>query len=86
MLKTTNVTNLRSELSSYLKDLDDGPVLILSHSRPAAVLIEAEMFDSLVEKIELLEDIVDGRRAIAEIREDPDLAVEAKEVFERLGH
>jgi prevent-host-death family protein len=86
MLKTTNVTNLRSELSSYLKDLDDGPVLILSHSRPAAVLIEAEMFDSLVEKIELLEDIVDGRRAIAEIREDPDLAVDAEEVFERLGH
>ena len=86
MLKTTNVTNLRAELSSYLKDLDDGPVLILSHSRPAAVLIEAEMFDSLVEKIELLEDIVDGRRAIAEIREDLDLAVDAEEVFERLGH
>jgi len=86
MLKTTSVTNLRSELSSYIKDLDDGPVLILSHSRPAAVLIEAEMFDSLVEKIELLEDIVDGRRAIAEIREDLDLAVDAEEVFERLGH
>ena len=86
MLKTTSVTNLRSELSSYIKDLDDGPVLILSHSRPAAVLIEAEMFDSLIEKIELLEDIVDGRRAIAEIREDPDLAVDAEEVFKRLGH
>ena len=86
MLKTTNVTNLRSELSSYLKDLDDGPVLILSHSRPAAVLIEAEMFEALVEKIELLEDIIDGRRIIAEIREDPDLMVDAEEVFERLDH
>ena len=86
MLKTTNVTNLRSELSSYLKDLNDGPVLILSHSRPAAVLIEAEMFDALVEKIELLEDIIDGRRIIAEIREDPDLVVDAEEVFERLDH
>ena len=86
MLKTTNVSNLRSELSSFLKDLDDGPVLILSHSRPAAVLIEAETFDAIVEKIELLEDIIDGRRAIAEIREDPDLKVDAEEVFERLGH
>jgi prevent-host-death family protein len=86
MLKTTNVTKLRSDLSSFLKDLDDGPVLIFSHSRPAAVLIEAEMFDALVEKIELLEDIIDGRRAIAEIRADPDLVVDAEEVFERLGH
>ena len=86
MLKTTNVTKLRSDLSSYLKDLDDGPVLILSHSRPTAVLIEAEMFDALVEKIELLEDIIDGRRAIAEIRADSDLVVDAEEVFERLGH
>jgi prevent-host-death family protein len=86
MLKTTNVTKLRSDLSSFLKDLDDGPVLILSHSRPAAVLIEAEMFDALVEKIELLEDIIDGRRSIAEIRADPELVVDAEEVFERLGH
>jgi prevent-host-death family protein len=86
MLKTTSVTKLRSDLSSFLKDLDDGPVLILSHSRPTAVLIEAEMFDALVEKIELLEDIIDGRRAIAEIRADPGLVVDAEEVFERLGH
>ena len=86
MFKTTNVSNLRSDLSSILKDLDEGPVLILSHSRPAAVLIEPELFDALVEKIELLEDIVDGRRAIADYRTDPDLVVDAEEVFERLGH
>ena len=49
MLRTTNVSNLRSDLSSFLKDLDAGPVLILSHSRPTAVLIEPEMFDALVE-------------------------------------
>ncbi len=86
MLKTTNVSNLRSDLSSLLKDLDKGPVLVLSHSRPAAVLVEPEMFDALVEKIDLLEDILDGRRVIAEYRADPDLVVDAEEVFERLGH
>ncbi len=85
MLRTTNVSNLRSDLSSLLKDLDEGPILVLSHSRPTAVLVEPEMFDALVEKIELLEDIVDGRRVIAEYRADPDLAVDAEEVFERLG-
>lgn len=86
MLRTTNVSNLRSDLSSFLKDLDEGPILILSHSRPTAVLIEPEMFDALVEKIELLEDLVDGRRAIDDYRADPDQAVDAEEVFERLGH
>jgi len=44
------------------------------------------MFDALVEKIELLEDLVDGRRAIAEYRADPDLALDAEDIFERLGH
>jgi len=86
MIRTTNVSNLRSDLSSFLKDLDEGPVLILSHSRPTAVLVEPEMFDALVEKIELLEDLVDGRRAIDDYRADPDQAVDAEEVFERLGH
>lgn len=86
MIRTTNVSNLRSDLSSFLKDLDEGPVLVLSHSRPKAVLIEPELFEALVEKIELLEDLVDGRRAIADYRADPDLAVDAEEVFERLGH
>ena len=86
MFKTTNVSNLRSDLSSYLKNLDEGPVLILSHSRPAGLLIEPEMFDALMEKIELLEDIIDGRRAIADYRADPDLVVDAEKVFERLGH
>jgi len=50
------------------------------------VLVEPEMFDALVEKIELLEDLVDGRRAIDDYRADPDQAVDAEEVFERLGH
>ena len=68
MLRTTNVSTLRTDLSSFLSDLEDGPVLILSHSTPKAVLIDPDLFDSLVEKVELLEDIVDGRRAISEYR------------------
>jgi len=86
MLRTTTVTQLRSELSSHLKDLSEGPVLVLSRSRPAAVLLEPEMFESLVEKIELLEDLVEGRRAIDEYLRDKTAAVEAEEVFEHLGH
>ena len=86
MLRTTNVSTLRTDLSSFLSDLEDGPVLILSHSTPKAVLIDPDLFDSLVEKVELLEDIVDGRRAISEYQSDPKNVLDAEEVFERLGY
>jgi PHD/YefM family antitoxin component YafN of YafNO toxin-antitoxin module len=85
MLRSTNVSSLRSDLSSFLKELDEGPMLVLSHSRPVAVMIEPEMFEALMEKIELLEDIVDGRRAIADYRQHPDQIINAEEAFQRLG-
>ena len=85
MLRTTTVTELRSELSSLLNSLQEGPLLVLSHSKPRAMLIEPEEFDSLLERIEYLEDLVDGRQAVAEYLEDPEVALDAEEVFERIG-
>ncbi len=85
MLRTTTVTELRSELASLLNSLQEGPILVLSHSKPTAMLIEPEEFDSLVERIEYLEDLLDGRQAVAEYREDPAVALDAEEVFERIG-
>ena len=69
MLRTTTVTQLRAELASLLESLQEGPLLVLSHSKPAAILIEPEMFESLVERVEFLEDLFDGRQAIAEYLE-----------------
>ena len=86
MLKTTTVSELRADLAELIKNLAEGPLLVLSRSRPAAVLVEPEMFDAIVEKCELLEDLVDGRRAISDYIKDRSIAVDAEEVFERLGH
>lgn len=86
MLKTTNVSTLRNDLSTFLNELENGPVLILSHSKPRAVLVDPDVYESLVEKVELLEDIVDGRRVISDYRSDPSIALDAEEVFERLGY
>jgi len=86
VLRTATVTELRAELSSYLEGLKEGPLLVLSHSRPAAVVLEPEMYEALLEKLELLEDILDGRRVIAEYMKDTSVVVDAEEVFERLGH
>lgn len=85
MIKTTTVTKLRSELASLLENLQDGPLLVLSHSKPAAVLIEPELFESLLERVEYLEDLLDGRQAIADYLDDPTVVLDAEEVFERIG-
>jgi prevent-host-death family protein len=86
MLRTINVSTLRNELSSLLSNLENGPILVLSQSRPKAVLMDPDMFYSLVEKVEMLEDLVDGRREISEYRTDPTSFLDAEDVFERLGH
>ena len=85
MYKTTTVSELRSDLAALIKSLDDGPIVVLSHSRPAAVLIDPELFESLLEKCELIEDLMGGRRVLSEYIEDRTSAVDAEEVFERLG-
>ncbi|MEW6567789.1 MAG: type II toxin-antitoxin system prevent-host-death family antitoxin [Chloroflexota bacterium] len=85
MPKTTTVTELRADLAGHLRQLREGPLLVLSHSRPAAVLVEPEVFDAMIERLELLEDLLEGRRAVAQYLEDPGTAVEAEEVFGRLG-
>jgi len=85
MFRTTTVTELRADLSSIIANLEDGPLLVLSHSKPKAVLIEPELFDNLIERVELLEDLLDGRQALAEYIQNPAIALDAEEVFERIG-
>ena len=85
MFRTTTVSQLRADLSSLLSSLDEGPLIVLSHSKPKAMLIDPELFDNLVERIELLEDLLDGQRAVTEYLADPDIAVDAEKVFERIG-
>ncbi len=84
MFRTATVTELRSDLSTFISKLEDGPLLVLSHSKPKAMLIEPELFDNLIERVELLEDLLDGRQVIAEYLEDPEVAINAEEVFERI--
>jgi len=85
MFKTTTVSELRSDLATLIKSLDDGPIVVLSHSRPAAVLVDPELFETLLEKCELIEDFMDGRRVLSEYMRDRTSVVDAEEVFDRLG-
>ncbi len=49
------------------------------------MLIEPAEYDRLLDRVEHLEDVLDGRLAVAEYLEDQDVATDAEEVFERLG-
>jgi len=72
-------------MASLLDSLEDGPLLGLSHGKPAAVLVEPEQFRNLIERIEQLEYLLDGRQAVADYKENPGTAVDAEEVFERIS-
>jgi hypothetical protein len=39
----------------------------------------------MLERLELLEDLLDGRRAVAQYIDDPTSALDAEEVFGKLG-
>jgi len=49
------------------------------------MLIEPEEFDRLIKRVEFLEDLLDGRRAVAEYLEDPFVAADAEEMLGRIG-
>jgi PHD/YefM family antitoxin component YafN of YafNO toxin-antitoxin module len=85
VLRTASVSELRSDLSAFISKIDKGPIVVMSRSHPAAVLLDPSVFDALIENAETLEDILDGRTALARYAASPDTAVDAEEVFTRLG-
>ncbi|MFQ5923889.1 MAG: type II toxin-antitoxin system Phd/YefM family antitoxin [Anaerolineales bacterium] len=86
MLRTATATDLRNQLSSHLEALKQGPLLVTLRGRPAAVLLEPESYRALVEKLELLLEVVEAPLAIDSYYQDASTVVDAEEAFERLGH
>jgi len=86
MLKTASVTQLRADLAAYLERVDEGPVVVMSRSQPAAVLLDPQVYESLVETAQTLEDVLDGLAGLERYAAEPGAAVDAEEVFARLGH
>ena len=84
MLKTTSVTRLRAELATYLEQVAEGPVVVVSRSQPAAVLLDPRVYEALVETAQTLEDVLDGIAGLARYAAEPEVAVDAEEVFARV--
>lgn len=83
--KLATISELRSNLARHIEELESGPLMLIQRSRPAGYLVEAQQFEDLINRIEDLEDLVEGMVTLQEILADPDSLVDAEEVFEELG-
>ncbi len=67
-MKTEIVTRLKREATKILADLHETkePVLITEHGKPSAYLIDVEDYEMLQIRVQILEGIARGERAILE--------------------
>jgi len=64
------VTELKRHATRIIEQLDESrtPLLITERGRAAAVMLDVESYRSMLRKLELLEGIARGERAIADGR------------------
>ena len=69
-MRTELVTTLKRQATELLSELerDREPILITQHGLPSAYLVDVETFEALQGRIDLLEGIARGERAIEEGR------------------
>ncbi|MEQ9106290.1 MAG: type II toxin-antitoxin system Phd/YefM family antitoxin [Limnobacter sp.] len=67
-MKVELVTNLKRQATRILSDLHNTkePVLITEHGKPSAYLVDVEHYAFMQKRLELLEALASGERAIFE--------------------
>jgi prevent-host-death family protein len=69
-MKTYLVTTLKRKAAKILAELEEEgtPVLITEHGKPAAYLVDVRTFESLQNRIRILEGVARGEKAIQQGR------------------
>jgi len=69
-MKTHIVTTLKRKATEILAELgeDRTPILITEHGKPSAYLVDVETFESLQDRLRILEGIARGEKAIRQGR------------------
>jgi prevent-host-death family protein len=69
-MKTELVTTLKRQATRILSDLHDSgePVLITEHGKPSAYLVDVTSYEFMQDRMQVLEGIARGERAILEKR------------------
>lgn len=56
------ITKLQRDHGSILEMLANGPVVLTQHSRPAAVMVAPDQWDSIAKRLQMLETVAEARR------------------------
>lgn len=82
-MKTELVTTLKRQATTLLAELreEKEPILITERGKPSAYLVDVDHFDQIQKKLELLEGLARGEKAVLEDRVVPH--EEAKERMQR---
>lgn len=69
-MRTELVTTLKRQATELLADIerDKEPILITQHGLPSAYLLDVETFESMEQRMAVLEGIARGEQAVAEGR------------------
>ena len=69
-MRTELVTTLKRKATELISELEHErtPMLITQHGKPAAYLVDVETFEGLMRRMEVLEGIARGERAVQEGR------------------
>nr|WP_298380792.1 type II toxin-antitoxin system Phd/YefM family antitoxin [uncultured Halomonas sp.] len=69
-MKVELVTNLKRQATKILADLHSSrePVLITEHGKPSAYLVDVQDYEFMQRRLELLEGLSRGERAVIEGR------------------
>ena len=69
-MKTEIVTTLKREATRILSELHKNrePVLITEHGKPSAYLVDADDYEMMQNRMQILEGIARGERAVLENR------------------
>jgi len=69
-MKTELVTTLKRQATRVLSDLHESgePVLITEHGKPSAYLVDVDSYEFMQNRMQILEGIARGERAIFEKR------------------
>lgn len=69
-MKTELVTTLKRQATKLLADVRDSgePILITEHGKPAAYLVDVDSYEYMQHRMQILEGIALGERAVLEDR------------------
>ena len=69
-MKTELVTTLKRKATELIADMQDthDPIMITQHGKPAAVLVDMQTYEAMNRRINVLEGIALGEKAVREGR------------------